>query len=335
MLLLRSACTEQVTHPQPCTPASPSRVVGWSSRQAGSQQLHTPPPCTPSRAAPTWADIARGGNNNPTHQEAPSASPADAITLYKQYVSMGLQARFSLKYNAGYEEIHLFCRFPKPSVARHQHPARHRQRRRNHHCNRGKPATCSTSAQTEPLICTPPARLQRHASPSHLDRAASSTAPPPAKFPCPSVPPPAKKTRKRRCELELLRANEVDSNLPLTITPPTLQLIPRMRLLLPSSPAPLSPTPLLPKTPRPLPVEPPFEPLASTPPNAVPSPPRPTPASPETSSPESTAPDPPALILQPPPPSATPLELHQREPAVTNIPVAPPFQFTSLHHLTM
>jgi hypothetical protein len=48
--------------------------------------------------------MARGGNYNSTHQEAPAASPDDAITLYKQYVSIGLQAQFSLKHNAGYEE---------------------------------------------------------------------------------------------------------------------------------------------------------------------------------------------------------------------------------------
>jgi hypothetical protein len=199
-----------VTHPQPCTPASPSRVAGWSSRRAGSQQLHMPPPAPPRVLRLPGQTSLEGGTTTPP-TEAPTASPADAITLYKQFVSMGLQARFSLKYNAGYEEIHLFCRFPEPSVARHQHPAPHRHRRRNYHRNRGKLATHSTSAETEPFVCTPPPCLQRRESPSPLDRAASSTAPLPAKSPSPSAPPPAKKTRKRRCELEPLRANKDDS----------------------------------------------------------------------------------------------------------------------------
>jgi hypothetical protein len=125
------ACTDQVAYTQPCPPASPSGVVGWSSRRAGSQQLNTPPPCNPSHNVPTWADIARGGNFTSTPQEAPAASTADAIALYKRYVSMGLQARISVKHNAGYEEICLSCRFPEPSAARQQHATRHRQRQQH------------------------------------------------------------------------------------------------------------------------------------------------------------------------------------------------------------
>jgi hypothetical protein len=65
----RRNSTDQVNPPQPCPPASPSGVVGRPTQQAGPQQLHTPPHWTPLRTAPTWADIARGGD--PTHQEAP------------------------------------------------------------------------------------------------------------------------------------------------------------------------------------------------------------------------------------------------------------------------
>ncbi len=158
-------------------------VEGWSSRQARPQQLHLTPHCTLSRTALTWAEIARGGNS--THQEAPTTSPADAITLYKRYVTMGFQARFSIKSNAGYEDITLFCCLPVSSVASNkpsQPPRSCRcQRQRNHPRNRDKPATCTTSAQTEPLASMSPSRLLCTASPPPLGQTSSPTAPPPAK----------------------------------------------------------------------------------------------------------------------------------------------------------
>jgi hypothetical protein len=175
---------------QPCPPASPSGVAGWSSQRAGLQQVHSPLHCSPSRTAPTWADIVRGEDS--TQQEAPAASPDDAIALYKQYVALGYQACFSVKSSAGYQEVSLFCRFPVLPAARclssHPHTNRRRQRQRNRQRNRSKPATRSTSAQTEPLTSTQPPRPHCPASPS-----------PPAQAFSPIAPPPAKRTRKRRC----------------------------------------------------------------------------------------------------------------------------------------
>jgi hypothetical protein len=133
------ACLDQVTSPQPSPPASPSGVAGWSRRLAGPQQhSDLPHPSTPSRTAPTWDDIARGGTPNTTHQEAPAASPADTIALYKRYTSMGLRARFSIRNTAGYEEINLTCRFPELPAAR-SHPPRRHHRKRNRQRDRDKP----------------------------------------------------------------------------------------------------------------------------------------------------------------------------------------------------
>jgi hypothetical protein len=56
---------------------------------------------------------------------------------------MGLQARFSVKSNAGYEEICLSCRFPEPSAARLRNPIGHHHHR--------KLDTRTESAQTEPV----------------------------------------------------------------------------------------------------------------------------------------------------------------------------------------
>jgi hypothetical protein len=218
----RRVCTEQVVYTQPCPPASPSGVAGRLSRRVGSQQLNTPPPCTPSHTAPSWADVARGEIHTSTHQEAPAASIADAIALYKRYVSIGLQARFSVRSNASYEEICLSCRFPEPPATRSRNPIRHRHCRRNRHRNRGKPDTCTVSAQTEPFVCATPPRLDRRASPSPQEQA-TSAAPQPAQSSSPSTPPPAKKTRKRRCKVELLRTTGDDATQSLCISPPTSQ----------------------------------------------------------------------------------------------------------------
>jgi hypothetical protein len=197
--------TEQVTPPQPCPPASSSGIVGRSIRQAGPQQLHMPPHSTPSRTVPTWADIARGGIS--THQ-ATATSPADAIALCKRYVTMGFQARFLIKSNAGHEDIILFCRFPASLVASHI-PTQPTRSRRNRPLNCGKPTTCSPSVQTEPSACTSPSHPHRTASPPPLTQAASPTA-----------PPPAKKMRKCRCELELLKDDDNEHHQSVPISPP-------------------------------------------------------------------------------------------------------------------
>jgi hypothetical protein len=125
----RRDSTDQVTPTHPCPPASLPGVVGRSSRRAGPQQLHSAPHCSPSRTAPTWADIARWGNLSSTHQEAPATPTADAIALYKRFVSMGLQAIFSIRGSAGYEEVNLFCHFLEPSAVRHHSTQRHQCRR--------------------------------------------------------------------------------------------------------------------------------------------------------------------------------------------------------------
>ncbi len=179
----RRVCTE--SSPQPCPPASPSGDEGRSSRPAGSQQIHPPPRCsTPSHTALTWAEVTRGVDF--THQEAPAASSADVIALYKQYAALEFQASFSVKSGAGYEEASISCRLPIPSAVSclSSQPLSNRrcQRWRNHRRFCGKPATRTNRAQTEPLepfaITLPP----------HLHRPAPSL--PPAQAASPAAPPP-------------------------------------------------------------------------------------------------------------------------------------------------
>jgi hypothetical protein len=193
------ASAGQATTPHPRPPASPLGVVGRSSWRGSTQLFTSSPPPAPSRAAPTWADIARGATC--TQREAPSITPADIIAIYQRCAAAGVQTRFSVKNLAGFEEVCLTCRFIDTATpcAHPAHPARRRLRQRRRH--RGKPASSSTSTQTEPIIATPTSRPHRPTSPTSPPRTTSPTA-----------PPPAKKTRKRRCELELLRDHVDDQN---------------------------------------------------------------------------------------------------------------------------
>jgi hypothetical protein len=164
--------------PQPHPPTSPSGVIGWSSWHAGTQQLNLPPPplsAPPSHTVPTWASVARG--ENPTLQEAPAATaapsaataapsaattapsaataaPSDAMALCRCCVVMGFRAHFSIKNNAGCEEICLFCRFLDPAAASSSltrpPPSRRHQRWRN--CV--KITTCTSSTQKRRCLHT-------------------------------------------------------------------------------------------------------------------------------------------------------------------------------------
>jgi hypothetical protein len=101
----------QMTTP-PCLPASPSRVVGRSSCQAGTQQLISPRHPFPSCTAPTWASIARGGNTARTQPAPSSITPANVITLYKHCVASRLLACFTVQNCDSYEEENFCCCFP-------------------------------------------------------------------------------------------------------------------------------------------------------------------------------------------------------------------------------
>jgi hypothetical protein len=77
----RRASSDRATLPQCCPPASPHRVVGWSSRQAVTLS-NSPPSHTPSHTAPTWASVAKGGDRIleeaplPSRQHLPTPSPS-------------------------------------------------------------------------------------------------------------------------------------------------------------------------------------------------------------------------------------------------------------------
>jgi hypothetical protein len=176
------AVRSATARPTPRLPASPHRVEGL--RLVG---------VTPPRAAyvdsdtrnvaPTWAATRAGSD---------TSSPAiiDFMSLYDICVSSGHVARISVNHQPGYQDVTLHCRFPTQPTA-----ANNRKRRRRR-------PRCPSAATT---ACAP------------LVPAATST-PTPAETP-PPISPPAKRLRKRRCEVELLREGNEDSSL--ILTPPS------------------------------------------------------------------------------------------------------------------
>jgi hypothetical protein len=194
----------------------------------------------------------------------------------------------------------LSCRFPVPSAVSclSSQPVfnRRRHRRRNRQRFRGMPATQTNSAQTEPLepfASTLPPRLHRPAP-----------SPPPTQATSPTAPPPIKRPRKRRCELELLRGKDNDHSQSPPFTLPTIQSRPPT----PRSP---SPPPSLPTTSRP---------SFSSPQSPSPHTPRFSLATP---SPASPPPDP-TTPSSPPPPPTSPLLEPVRAPELAHAPEPAP-----------
>jgi hypothetical protein len=97
--------------------------------------------------------------------------------------------------NPGYQDVTLFCCFPTQTTAKNIPKCRcHRQR-----C----PSTIIAA-------CAPTTSAPTTSAPT--DSAQPAYTPPTADSPPPKSPP-AKRTRKRRCEVELLRDREEDSSL--------------------------------------------------------------------------------------------------------------------------
>ncbi len=158
-----------VTHPTPPLPASPHRVDG--SRLAGVPTSSTPPANMTLNVAPTWAATHAGSSNN-------SPSIFDFMWLYNICVSTGHAANVSVCHSTGYQDVTLFCQFPTPTttVIARKRCCRHQR------CP-------STTIATGP----PPSVI----APTASDQ--------PSNEPPLPILPPAKRTRKRRCEAKLLR----------------------------------------------------------------------------------------------------------------------------------
>jgi hypothetical protein len=183
-------------------------VAGAPAGPAGSQLTNTntsPRPST-SLGSPTWASVVRGEarREKPACPEPQPAviTAADFSALYQRCMASSLKARVIISHAAGCQVLTVSCSIPVPAVTDTAAGRRHRRRRR-----RGR---ATTAACEEPAL---PSSLPVAAAGGDPPLPALST--PPHTSPTPPSPefltPPAKRTRRRRNEVELLR-DHVDDN---------------------------------------------------------------------------------------------------------------------------
>jgi hypothetical protein len=211
----------------PGHPASPSTgVVGEPARQGGCQLTNPSPRPPTSLASPTWASVVRGGVATcvgvPASPKPPQSCTisapclrassisrveggstrlgdpaADFLALYYHCTANGFEARLKLNHHAAHHEFIILCRLPAPSTSTRTDRKRRRCRR---HRRRHGPAA-SPSEDMQPPAPSPVQETQPSAVPSTLPEPTTSSTPPPLTIPSPDVAhPPAKRSRKRRCE---------------------------------------------------------------------------------------------------------------------------------------
>jgi hypothetical protein len=181
-------------HPTPRLPTSPYRVDG--SRLAGVlPPTLNQPANVPRTVAPSWAATHVGASDN-------SPSILDFMSLYDICVAAGLAARVSVCHSTGNQDVTIFCRFPTTTTAVNIR----KRRRRRQRCPSVTAVACSPPTTTASTACDlPSTSAEQPAEPDpNAEREPSAELPPPSS-------PNAKRTRKRRCEAELLRV-QIKSN---------------------------------------------------------------------------------------------------------------------------
>jgi hypothetical protein len=172
-------------HPTPRLPTSPHRVDG--SRLAGVLPPTLTQPANVTRTvAPSWAAtrVDVGASDN-------SPSILDFMSLYDICVAASHAARVSVCQSTGNQDVTLFCRFPTPTTAVNVR----KRRRRHQRCPSATTAACPPPTTTASTACDlPSTSVEQPAEPDpNVEREPSAELPPPSS-------PPAKRTRKRRCE---------------------------------------------------------------------------------------------------------------------------------------
>ncbi len=175
-------------------------------------------------------------------QQQPAVIAAEFTALFDRCLAFGLKARLVFSHATGHQVLTVTCNLPAPSVD----SATAGKRCRRHRCRqrRGRSANVASEA---PARAKTPAR---------------ATTPPPATPAAPSpetAPPPAKRTRKRRNEIELLRDRVENSDF--FISPPSSRGTPPS----PTPPSPTPPAAIPPSQPAPTPNTPPPAPRDHSP----------------------------------------------------------------------
>jgi hypothetical protein len=178
----------------PRLPSSPSLagVAGRAVRRVETRPTSSLPARDPlSRAAPSWASVVRDGG---IARLPPSVTRSDFLALYERCVEARLQARISIRHQAGSQDITISCRIISSSMDANAPADGRRRRRRRRRARTG--TTFATNAPRPDLMSDQP--------PSPVAPSPVVPSPPSAS----ATSPPAKRTRKatkRRCEVELLR----------------------------------------------------------------------------------------------------------------------------------
>ncbi len=181
-------------------------------------------------------------SSSPAQQ--PAIIAAEFTALYDRCLASSLKAHVVFNHTAGCQMLTVSCSFPVPaetSTTAGRRPRRHRRRRR-----RGRAAT---SAPAAPAWATPATAPLPVVSTLLLTTPVQSPE---------TAPPPVKKPRKRKNEVELLRDCREDSEIllfpppsrgSLTSLPPSPPTPPPASIRLPFQPAPPSdqPSPVAPE----------------------------------------------------------------------------------------
>jgi hypothetical protein len=173
--------------------------------------LPTPRPST-SPGSPTWASVARGvagvrAGEPSCPRQPPTVSAADFTELYDRCLASGLKARIIFNHAAGRQTLTVTCHLSSPAVttaATGKSRRRHRRRRRRSRAAIAVPDCPAREAPTTLSAPTAPSPTQTQPTPPSPD----------------IVSPLAKRTRKQRNELELLR--DWEGNDDLLVSPPPL-----------------------------------------------------------------------------------------------------------------
>jgi hypothetical protein len=194
-----------------------SGVAGRPAGPAGCQLTHPSPHPSTSPGSPTWASMVRGdmgarGDESTCPRQPPAITAADFTVQYERCVATGLKACVVISHAAGCQVITISCNLPAP--AKTSTAAGRRRRHRQRHSRAACAAGGAPAQETYPVV----ADLV-----SGIIFLPTCTLLPPSRPDITS--PPAKKSRRRCNEVEILQDSEGGSKLLLSpLSCPATQL---------------------------------------------------------------------------------------------------------------
>jgi hypothetical protein len=191
-------------------------VAGVPAGTARNKLTHTSSRPSTSPGSSTWASVVRGeareGLPACSGSQPAAISAADFSALYECCMASGLKASVKFSHAAGVQVLIVTCNVPDPAAT--DTAAGRRRRRHRHRRRRRRSATAECEEPSPPLS---PAAVAAVTTAGSTPPALPPSPPAPPTPPSPETqPPPAKKMRRRRNELELLQDSEDDNELTLS-----------------------------------------------------------------------------------------------------------------------